>query len=231
MYILGIIPARANSIGLPHKNSRPLHGTPLIQYTIDIAKKCSFLSETVICTNDYDVMQIAKQNNMELPFIEPESLATPSTPMIEVLQYTVKQVEKLENVIVDIVVLLDPTSPFRRIEDIEKCITKLQQYNYDSVITVCEFEHNPFFVGVTIEDNVIKPMIEGRDAITTRQQAPKAYRINAGVYAITRDTLMIKNKIFTENTGIVVMPKNYSSHIDDFMDLQYAEFLLEKGLV
>lgn len=231
MYILGIIPSRANSIGLPHKNTLLLNGKPLIVHTIELAKKCSLLTNTVICTNDEEVMKIAKINNMSVPFIEPEYLATPSISMLEVLQYTVKQVESRERVTVDIIVLLDPTSPFRRIEDVENCITHLIENKYDSVVTVCEYEHNPHFVGVIIKDNVIKPMIDGRDKITTRQQAPTAYRINAGVYAITRHTLIYKNKIFTEDTGVIVMPQLLSAHIDHEIDLQYAEFLMEKKLI
>jgi len=227
MYILGIIPARANSEGLSHKNTRLLGNKPLIQHTIELSQKCPSLTKTVICTNDNAVMEIAKGNNI---IMEPGYLAKSDVSMVEVLKYTVQKVEWIENVTVDMVVLLDPTSPFRRIKDVEDCITKLKIHSYDSVVTVCEFSHNPFFVGVTIENGIMKPMIEGRDKIITRQEAPKAYRINAGVYAITRQTLMEKNKIFTDNTGRVIMPKIYSSHIDDFMDLQYAEFLLEKQL-
>jgi len=140
MYILGIIPARGGSKSVPKKNIRLLAGKPLIAYTIETAQKCKMLDRTVISTDDDEIADVAKKYGGDVPFMRPEELALDSSPMVPALQHAVSFIEKNENVRVGMVVLLDPTSPFRRIEDIEECIKKLERENVDSVVTICEVE-------------------------------------------------------------------------------------------
>ena len=130
---------------------------------------------------------------------------------------------------VDIVVLLDPTAPFRSVQDIESCIKKLQETDVDSVVTVSETEHNPYFVMVELDKDDMKPLIKPKKEITRRQDAPVVYRINAGVYTMKRETLMEKNKIFTENTKVVIMPQERSIHIDHDLDFELAENFAQKN--
>ena len=229
MYILGIIPARGGSKSIPKKNIRLLAGKPLIAHTIETAKKCKMLTKVIVSTDDNEIAEASKKYGGDIPFKRPEELAKDDTPMVPVLQHAVSYVEKNENVHVDIIVLLDPTSPFRRIEDIEACIKKLEDKNADSVVTVCDVEHNPYFVMVRLDDDRLTPLIETDKEITRRQDAPKVYRVNAAVYAIKRDVLMNKGKVITDNTLAVIMPQELSAHVDHKVDFEFAEFLMEKG--
>ena len=230
MYILGIIPARGGSKSVSKKNIRLLAGKPLIAYTIETAQKCKILNRIVISTDDVEIAEVAKEYGGEAPFIRSKDLSLDDTPMIPVLQHAVSFIEEKEKIHVDVVVLLDPTSPFRGAEDIEACIQKLERENADSVVTVCEVEHNPYFVMMELCDNKLVPLIKSDEVITRRQDAPEVYRLNAAVYAVKRDVLMNTNKIITDNTMAIIMSQELSTHIDHVVDFEFAEYLMEKGL-
>lgn len=226
MYILGIIPARGGSKSIPKKNIRLLAGKPLIAYTIETARECKMLTKVVLSTDDIEIAEVAKEHGCDVPFMRPRELALDTTPMVPVLQHAVKYVEENENVHVDAIVLLDPTTPFRRIEDIEACINKLKHNKVDSVVTVCEAEHNPYFVMMELDDDNLIPLFKNKNEITRRQDAPKVYRLNAAVYAINRDVLMNENAIITDNSKVIIMQQEVSTHIDHEIDFKFAEFLL-----
>ena len=232
MYVLGIIPARSGSKSIPKKNIRSLAGKPLIAYTIETVQNCKMLNRTVVSTDDVEIADVAEKYGADIPFLRPKSLSLDDTPMVPVLQHAVSFIEKNEEVHVDVVVLLDPTSPFRRIEDIEACIQKIERENADSVVTVCEVEHNPYFVMMELDDdNKLVPLIQNDEIITRRQDAPDVYRLNASVYAIKRDILMNNNTIITNNTMAVIMPQELSAHIDHEIDFEFAEYLMKKGIL
>lgn len=231
MYVLGVIPARGGSKSVPRKNIRLLADKPLIAYTIETAQNCKMLNRTVVSTDDEEIADIAKKYGGDVPFMRPKDLALDVTPMFPVLQHAVSFIEKNENVPVDVIVLLDPTSPSRRIEDIEECIQKLERENVDSVVTICEVDHNPYFVMMELDGDRLVPLIKSDKVITRRQDAPIVYRLNAAVYAIKRDVLMNADKIITDNTLAVIMPTERSIHIDHEIDFEFAEYLLEKGLL
>lgn len=231
MYVLGIIPARGGSKSIPKKNIRLLADKPLIVHTIEVAKECKMLNRTVVSTDDVEIAEVAKKYGGDVPFIRPNNLSLDDTPMVPVLQHAVAFIENKDNIHVDVVVLLDPTSPFRRVEDIEACIKKINRDNADSVVTVCEVEHNPYFVMMELNDDRLVPLIKSDKVITRRQDAPDVYRFNAAVYAIKRDVLMNENKIITDNTMAVIMPQELSAHIDHEIDFEFAEYLMEKGML
>lgn len=228
MYILGIIPARGGSKSVPQKNIRLLAGKPLMAYTIETAQKCNMLNRTIVSTDNDEIAEVAKKYGGDVPFMRPNNLSLDNTPMVPVIQHAVYFIEKKENFHVDVVVLLDPTSPFRRVEDIEACIQKLERKNADSVVTVCEVEHNPYFVMMELNDDKLVPLIKCDKVITRRQDAPEVYRLNAAVYAVKRDVLMNKNKVITDNTIAVIMSQELSTHIDHEIDFEFAEYLMKK---
>lgn len=232
MYVLGIIPARGGSKSVPKKNIRLLAGKPLIAYTIETAQKCKMLDRTVVSTDDAEIADVAKEYGGDVPFMRPKELSLDTSSMVPALQHAVSAIEKNENVRVDVVVLLDPTSPFRKIENIEECIQKLERENVDSVVTICEVEHNPYFVMMELDGDRLVPLIKSDKVITRRQDAPTVYRLNAAVYAVKRDVLMNADvSIITDNTMAVIMPHEQSTHIDHEIDFEFAEYLIEKGVL
>ena len=225
--ILAIIPARSGSKSVKDKNIKPLNGRPLMAYSIKAAKACKLIQKTVVSSDSSKYLNLAEFYGADI-IKRPGELASDETPMLAVLKHAVEEVEKKGDR-VEVVVLLDPTSPLRLVSDIEKCL-KLLKSGTKSVVTVTEAEHNPYFVMTAIQDNgfIKYPLFKTDNKLTRRQEAPKVYRINAGVYAIKRDVLM-KDKIFTDKTRAVVIPEERTSHIDTTLDFKFTEFLLKEG--
>ncbi|HKZ35078.1 MAG TPA: acylneuraminate cytidylyltransferase family protein [Patescibacteria group bacterium] len=223
--ILGIVPARSGSKSIKDKNIRPLNGQPLISWTIKAGLACKAIDKLIVSTDNQKYADIAKSFGAEV-LLRPAELAADDTPMIPVLQHALKA-----NPQADTLVLLDPTSPLRQVSDINTCLEKLKLPDTDSVVTVCEAEHNPYYVMAGVKNDYLQyPLVKPATEIHRRQDAPKVYRLNACVYAIKRPILET-GKIFTDKTRVVEMPQVRSSHIDHEVDYLYAEFLLKEGHV
>jgi CMP-N,N'-diacetyllegionaminic acid synthase len=226
--ILGIIPVRSGSKSVKDKNIKLLNGKPLMAWSIKAGLKCEAIDKLMVSTDSKKYGQLAEFYGAEV-IDRPVKLAQDETAMIPVLQQAVEQVEEKNKV--EYVVLLDPTSPLRRIEDIEKCILAAKEKGVDSAVTVCEVEHNPYYVMAGVENDWLKyPLFKPEKEIYRRQDAPKVYRINAAVYVIKRDVLM-KGKIFTDKTKAIIMTQEQSGHIDSLQDFRQVEFMLKEGYV
>jgi len=230
MAIIAIIPARGESKSIPRKNIKLLAGKPLIVHTIETALKCKLLDRVIVSTDDKEIAAISKKCGAEVPFIRPRELALDSAPIEPVLQHAVSYIEQNEKSPVEVVVLLQPTSPFREVSDIENCIEKLRNEKADSVVTVCEAEHNPYFVMMKFQNDNLVPLLKTEKPITRRQDAPKVYRLNGAIYAVRRDVLMNENKLFTDNTKAVIMPQERSIDLDRQLDFEFAEFLIKRAV-
>lgn len=215
MFILGIITARGGSKGIPKKNIYPLNDKPLIDYTIDAAE-ISDLDDWVLSTDDIEITGYGRNKVIMRPF----ELAQDDTPTLPVLQYTVSEYERIMGVRVDAVMTLQPTSPFRSVEDINDCI-KLFKQGYDSITTVYNGTHP-----IKSYDENFKPYVLQNQPY--RKQIHKCYTRNGAVFITSREVLD-NGKIMGDNIGFHIMPKSRSIDIDDYEDLKIAEALLKYG--
>ncbi|MEM2619603.1 MAG: acylneuraminate cytidylyltransferase family protein, partial [Candidatus Hadarchaeales archaeon] len=158
---LGIIPARADSKGVPGKNIRSLGGKPLIAYTIEAALK-SDIDRVIVSTEDERIAKVAIEHGAEVPFLRPKELAADDTPSISVLIHALKQLAEKEGYRPDVVAFLQPTSPFRTQEHINAGLELLSKSEVDSVVGVCEVDANshPYFVYAMAQDNTLRELIE-----------------------------------------------------------------------
>src|SRR5580765_6180012 len=113
MYIFAVIPARSGSKGLPGKNKLMLAGLPMIGWTIKASGSSKMLTRIIVSTEDSSIAEIARHLGGEVPFLRPKELATDASSLVEVLRHAVTWLESSENKKVDVVVLLQPTSPLR----------------------------------------------------------------------------------------------------------------------
>ena len=139
--ILGIVPARKGSKGLPGKNIKLLDGKPLIGYTIDAAKASKYINRLVLTTDDDKIALIGREFGIEIPFMRPAELAEDTSRAIDAYLYTLKRLKSESNYEPDMIVILQPTSPLRTTEDIDNSIKIMIEKNADSVISMCELEH------------------------------------------------------------------------------------------
>lgn len=230
MKILGLIPARGGSKAIPHKNIALLNGKPLISYTCKAAKKSKHLTRLIVSTDDKEIAQICIKNGVSAPFIRPQDLAKDETGMLEVVIHALKTLEENENYKPDIIVLLQPTSPLRTAEHIDKAVGILIETGADSVVSVVHVPHqfNPVSV-MKIENEKLVPFIS-EPQILRRQDKPKVYGRNGpAVLAMRRETILNKNSLYGDDIRPCVMSEEESVDIDTQFDFEIAEFLLKKS--
>jgi len=224
-FVLGIIPARGRSKRLPRKAIAMLAGKPLLSYTIEEALKSEMLDKIVVTTEDAEIAAVAKKYPIAV-IDRPMNLAQDETPMFKVIQHAVKSVE-IENP-VDIVVVLQPTSPFRTAKDIDDCVDKVLK-GADSAETFCEVKHYPHGM-FSIDGDKAKPFDEaGLKKYHRIQDAPKLFRENGAVYVMKRDILMSENTFYGKDHRAIVMPEERSVDIDTFLDLKLTEVIINEN--
>lgn len=221
-----MIPARGGSKGVPHKNILNLAGKPLIAYTIEAALKSKNSRRVIISTDDVRIAEVAKSYGAEVPFLRPAELAKDDTPSLLVIQHAVKYVEENEGHKFDVVVVLQPTSPLRSEKYIDEAVEKLLRTGADSVVTVCEVKHHPFW-GFTAKGDKLYPFSKKGITISRRQDLPEIYAVNGAVYAVRRNVLFEQNSLYGKDTRAVVMPYEESLDIDNYFDLFIAEMVLK----
>ena len=224
--IIAIIPARGGSKGLPRKNIRLLAGKPLIAYSIKAALKSKYIDRVVVSTDDKEIAEVSRSYGAEV-IKRPNELATDTSVVIDTIKYTVKKIEE-EGYNIGIIVILEPTAPLRRIEDIEKCIKILLEEKADSAATFSEAELSPNRLW-KISDIAVEPYLKNANPWLPRQKQPKAYKLNGQIYALTKKKLFEKNDSSSLLLGKIfplVTPKERAIDIDTEIDLTIAEKIM-----
>ena len=229
MNILGLIPARGGSKGIPHKNITPLAGKPLLAYTCEAALQSQLLTRTLLNTDDPEIAAVGRACGVEVPFMRPAELAQDDTPILPVIRHTLDWLAKHDNFVPEAVVLLQPTSPLRQVEHIDAAIRLLLEQNADTVVSVMEVPHQ--FTPVSLmqldEQNQLRPYLPA-PIILRRQEKPRLYARNGpAVLAIRRETLLA-GKLYGERILPLLMESTLSLDIDGPDDLALAEFWLAR---
>jgi CMP-N,N'-diacetyllegionaminic acid synthase len=224
MTIVGIIPARGGSKGIPGKNLVALGGRPLIAHTFEAARASRTLTRIVLSTDSEQIAEFGRAERIDVPFLRPSSLADDDTPMLAVLQHAISAVD----VRPDVIVLLQPTSPLRRAEHIDAAVTILQRSGADSVVSVIAVPHQ-FTPGslMRVEENRIVPF-QNEPMATRRQDKPLLYARNGPAILVTRAQVLESGRLYGDDTRPYVMSREDSIDIDDPLDLEIAEALLAR---
>lgn len=220
---LFIIPARGGSKGVPGKNIRELNGKPLIAWTIEEAKKSKFADRIILSSDDAEIIQVAKEYDCEVPFIRPKELARDETPGISTVLHAIEQCTGYAYV-----VLLQPTSPLRTVEDIDGCIQFFLDSKAEACVTVKEVEESPYWMYSKNEEGHLINLIQQDSLITRRQDLPKVYSLNGAVYVASIDFLSKNKSFLTKETIGYVMPIERSFDIDTEIELMICEDMLKK---
>lgn len=226
MSTIGTVCARGGSVGVPRKNVRPLHGKPLIGWTIEQALAAPSVDAVYVSTDDDEIARVAEEFGAIVPFRRPAELATSQAAKVPVIEHLVGHVESL-GVEIDRIVDLDPTSPLRTVDDIETAVSMLDD-DTDAVITAYPSDKNPYFNMVERKDGGFVGLVVPSGAVS-RQSAPKVYAMNASIYVWHRATLT--KGLWGGRTKLYEMPHERSVDIDSELDFKLVELLLaERGL-
>lgn len=226
--VLGLIPARRRSKGVPDKNIRLLCGKPLLAYTVEAAIAAVGLTRVVLSTEDEEIAEIGRALGVDVPFVRPPELATDEAPMLPVVEHCVRFLEDRGEAF-DAVCLLQPTNPLRTTAMIDGCIQLFVRETADSVVTVCPVppDHHPSWVYFRHSDGTLKLATGGHEPVSRRQDLPPAFHREGSIYVVSRDVLMEQRSLYGERTvGYVVDPAR-SVNIDEPSDWDRAERLLE----
>ena len=224
--VLGIVPARAGSKGVPGKNVRRLAGHPLLEYTARAARESGVLDRIVLSTDSAEIADVGRSIGLEVPFLRPAALAADDTPMLPVLQHAIRSLAE-EGWIADMIVLLQPTSPLRRPDHIRDAVRLLRGTRADSVVTVVELPRHlsPDYV-MRIDGGVLKPFLPEGARLTRRQDARLAYSRDGTVYACWRATIERFSSIYGDDCRPLIVDAADSLSIDSPADWDAAERML-----
>ena len=229
---LAVIPARGGSKGVPQKNIRSVCGKPLIAYTIETARTVGHLFHRIIVSTDNEeIAHIARECGAEVPFMRPAELADDSTPMVPVLQHAAEHVEQKDGIRLDWILLLQPTDPFRSVEDIENALALAEEGECDSVISVVQvFSVHPVLMKKIEKNRLLSYCIEEKEGTRRQDYDPPAYMRNGAIYLTRRDVLMEQNSIWGNVIRPYIMPPERSVGVDSELDLKLVEILMQEKL-
>ncbi len=232
MNILGLIPARGGSKGLPRKNLAPLAGRPLIAHTIEAAKASRALGRVVVSTEDEEIARSARNWGAETPFLRPAELAADTAGALPVMRHAMEALEA-EGWRADVLVYLQPTSPLRRARHIDGAVDLLIAQGADTVVSVIPVPHqfNPVSL-LRLENGLLKPYLPQDTPILRRQDKPEVWARNGpAVLACTREVIMKQGLIYGQRTLPFFMSPEESLDIDSAFDLALVEWALASGLL
>lgn len=223
--VLVIIPARGGSKGIPGKNLKVLGSKPLIAYSIEMAQEIFEDSQICVSTDDEKIADFAKRYGDIVPFMRPDQLATDTASSQDVIIHALDFFKEKEY---KAVVLLQPTSPFRKKEHIEACINSFD-FSLDMVVTVFEPKSNPYFN--LLEENQEGLLIKSKPSnFTRRQDCPKVYEINGAVYVMNVESLRNKAISAFNKVKKVEMNSDDSVDLDTPLDWKIATLILEESI-
>lgn len=226
--ILGVIPARGGSKGVPGKNIRLMGGRPLIEYTIEAALQSEYIDRLIVSTDSEEIANVARDAGADVPFIRPADLATDTAKALGVMQHAISSMERLDKKTYPIVVYLEPPNPLRLPVDIDACVELMSEYQPDSVVSVQQANQFHPILMKKIEDGRLKPIWKNEpEGIPRQLYEPAAYMRNGAVY-VFRKSLLVNGIMYGNDIVPYVMPEERSVCIDDMNDWFVAESWLNR---
>lgn len=233
--VLALVPARGGSKSIPRKNLRRLAGHPLVAYSIAAARQAGSVSRVIVSTDDAEIAAVAREYGAETPFLRPAELSEDDTPDLPVFQHALRWLREKEGYQPEIIVHLRPTSPLRKVEQIEHGIRLLEANPAaDSVRSVAAPIQNPYKMWSTSANGFLQPLLstEVEESYNLpRQKLPPVHWQTGYVDATRWRTVMELNSM----TGRNILPLESESldwvDIDTESSLEFAEHLIARGQV
>ena len=228
MTILGIIPARGGSKSVPKKNIKELDGKPLLQYTVEAANNAKLLSRVILSSDDDDIISVAKNLKVDVPFKRPSHLAEDASPTLPVIQHAL-QFFQSQNIHFDAVCLLQATSPFKTGAFIDAAVKKFIESDCDALVSVQKVpaEYNPHWTFKANEEGFLNLTTNDEQIITRRQDLPTVYHRDGLIYITKTSVLLKQNSIYGNKIAYIESPEEGQINIDTMDDWHKAEAYLK----
>lgn len=222
--VIAIITARAGSKGLPGKNTRLLCGKPLITWTIEKALRSPYIDVVVVSTDGEEIATIAKDAGAEVPFLRPPELATDTATSYDVIRHALAHYTPRQ---FDYTILLEPTSPLREDDDIDRVLEALDEERdrFDSIVTLGKVHEHPSIMK-KLQEKVVLPLVENLAMAGRRQDASPAFFPYGVAYAAKTDVLLAENTFYTKRCMGFPIQRYQNYEIDDLYDFLCVEAVM-----
>ena len=229
MRILALITARSGSKRLPGKNTRLLGSKPLVVWSIDVAKDIPEICDLLVSTDDPTIASICVAAGAYVPWLRPPNLATDTASSVDVALHALNWYEE-EKGVVDGLLLLQPTSPFRTRSTVERGIALFIKYNLQSVLGVSPTHAHPMWT-LRMQDDHLVPFMQGNGFETRSQDLPPAYVVNGSFYLIAPFELRARRSfIGSKAIPLLIKTQQESLDIDTEWDFRIAETISKNNI-
>jgi CMP-N,N'-diacetyllegionaminic acid synthase len=219
---LAVIPARGGSKRLPRKNVLPLHGKPLITWSIEAAHQSRCIDEIVVSSDDSEILEISQQHGART-IKRPYHLARDASTTFDAIKHAIENCENY-----DYIVLLQPTSPLRTAAQIDEAIELLVRNSADAVVSVCEMDHSPLWSNTLPPDGSMEGFLNEALLGKRSQDLETYYRLNGAIYICKTQTLLEQKSFFIKkNIFAYKMSRESSIDIDEAFDFKIAELFMK----
>jgi CMP-N,N'-diacetyllegionaminic acid synthase len=228
--LLILVPARAGSKGLPGKNLLRLAGMPLLTWTARAIEAAGLEARAILSTEDAEIAEVGRAAGLETPFVRPSALARDETPMVDVVEHAVMWMEREGGYPVSAIMLLQPTSPFRRSCRLREAVTMLAQPGTDGVIGVDTMFRSPNLLFREDADGILQALGPWEGPLL-RQNIPPLLTPNGTMYLTRRDSFRRSRRLFPERLRGLPTSRIEGIDIDTPEDWELARAVVAAGLV
>lgn len=220
--------SRGGSKGCPRKNVRLLNGKPLISYAIEVGKKCPYINNVFVSTDDKEIAEVSEQYGAIVPFLRPAELAQDTSPEHEAWQHAVRWMQNQKKYpMMDIMVSLPTVAPLRTVKDVNKGIETFLKGNCDVVISVTEAARHPCFNMVKKNEDGYVSLLMPNNHVIRRQDAPKVYDVTTAFYITTPHFILNADSLWEGKICQTEIAYDHAIDIDTELDFLMAETILK----
>tara|TARA_B100000989_G_scaffold299039_1_gene292359 strand:- start:8574 stop:9275 length:702 start_codon:yes stop_codon:yes gene_type:complete len=227
--ILAVIPARGGSKGVHKKNLKKINNKPIVALAGLCAKEIKEIDRIIVSTDDKEIADTALKYEIDVPFFRPIEISGDKAADLEVLAHAINEMDKIDNEKYDIIVLLQPTAPLRKSNDVLETIKILIDNNLDSVwtITKTDLKYHPI-KQIKLHNNLISYVIPEGETIPRRQDLIQTYHVNGVAYALTRECVLNQKNRLGKKAGAHVID-GPSVSIDTLEDFEIVQSIFDKN--
>ena len=214
-----MIPARKNSEELPNKNLRIFNKKPLIQWTLEEAKKSKYIDKVLVSSNSEKILKISKKYKNFIISKRPNRLCLSNSKIIDAILYEVKKFRTF-----DILILLQPTSPLRTHKHIDESLISMINNSKRSCVSFVNIKYNPHMFFKIKKQFKIEKVYKKNNFKPSNRQSYRNYYYPSGDIFISYISRLRKKKTFIDNKTLpYLIDSQYSSDIDTYFDFKAAE--------
>jgi len=221
--VLAIIPARGGSKRVIGKNLRKIGGIPLVERSIITALKCDLIDNVCVSSDEPESLLIANKYEKVIGLKRPDEISDDKAPAIDYVKHALKEIGNH-----DLVIILQPSSPFTTSEDIVNTINQLDFENgIEASVSIMEVdqEYNPLKLK-KLNGKYLEPFFEKENGKVAAHEIPKLYTRNGSVYVVSKN-LVEQGIVISDISNGYIMPRERSVDINTEYDLKIAEFLYQ----